>query len=493
MYTLKKGLSSQKQNSSNLIKILFFILVLCFWGKINTQNAYAAPDTESAQRLSVNLSCDGGQNCTPLQDDSYYTTVSFMANQSVTVQSESMMYGIYLIWDLPAVQWTLSYNQTVKQCGTNGFLHEYVAIPEGTTECTLRFSKNASLGDIFAYSDGTLPSTVQVWQPSCSSADILVFSTHADDELLFLGGPVVTYASRSDVRVQVVYMCEFWSSQKVREHEKLDGLWECGVRYYPVNGDFKDLYSMSLEEALKQYSYSDLLAFVTAQIRRFRPQVCVTQDINGEYGHGGHRILVKAFCEAVDNCSDAGFCTASASKYGTWSIPKTYLHLHPENKITLDLRVPIAALGGKTGLDTLKTAYKKHVSQQIWTNLRVDDTYVYSCAAFGLYRTAVGTDSGNDMLEHITTYKVQEELAAKAEQERIEASIAASIAESIHAFEAASEQESRKKAEEELASLAEKAALRKKLVAAGVVLAAVLVTALLWIYYTKRRHKKENS
>ncbi len=35
--------------------------------------------------------------------------------------------------------------------------------------------------------------------------------------------------------------------------------------------------------------------------------IVVTQDLNGEYGHGGHMLLAKAVCEAVDNSNDAAF------------------------------------------------------------------------------------------------------------------------------------------------------------------------------------------
>lgn len=446
---------------------------------------------QQASKLDISISSSGGQNCNPLQDDSYSSSVSFSETDIITITSETPMYGIYLIWDLPAVEWTLSYRSPSseiisKTCGTNGFLHEYISIPEGTISCTVSFFKSARLSDIFCYSSGNLPNNVQVWQPSCEKADMLVFSTHADDEILFLGGPLVTYGSRNDTDVQVVYMCEFWSTQKIREHEKLDGLWECGIRHYPVNGDFKDLYSMSLETAMQQYNYDNLVEFVTEQIRRFKPQICLTQDLNGEYGHGGHRILVKAFCEAVDNCSNADFCAASAKNYGVHNVQKAYLHLYEQGKINLDLRTPIAALENRTGLDVLKNAYKKHVSQQGWW-FYVSDEYQYSCASFGLYRTTVGADTKNDMFEHIATYKTQAQLAAKAEQERIEASVAASIAESVSIDE--SIKESQREAEE--LRLIEKAERqqRKRSLRLAAAICAVIAVAVVAIIVAKRRRK----
>lgn len=486
-------------NIKNVFTVFIFlwaVVVINF--NLNFENVNAKefnPDVESdagkqASKLDIHISCSGGQNCNSLLDGSYSSSTSFSETDIITITSDTPMYGIYLIWDLPAVEWTLSYKSLSsesisKVCGTNGFLHEYISIPNGAVNCTVSFSKSARLSDISCYSSGSLPNNVQVWQPACEKADLLAFSTHADDEILFLGGPLVTYGNMEDVDVQVVYMCEFWSTQKIREHEKLDGLWECGIRHYPVNGNFKDLYSMSLETAMQQYNYDGLVEFVTEQIRRFQPQICLTQDLNGEYGHGGHRILVKAFCEAVDNCNRTDFCVSSAKNYGTYDVPKAYLHLYEQGKINLDLRTPIAALENRTGLDILKSAYKKHVSQQGWW-FYVSDEYQYSCASFGLYRTTVGDDSGNDMLEHIVTYKTQAKLAAKAEQERIEASIAASVAESVSIDE--SIKESQREAEELM--VIEEAQRRERNLRMVTALCAVIAaTAIVIVIVTKCRRR----
>jgi len=481
------------------IKYIFAVLILLCAVIINlnfaSENTDAknaefkiqnVPNTETseASKLNISIHSSGNQNCSPLLNTSYSSSVSFSKDNTITVTADTTIYGIYLIWNLPAVEWTLSYGDTSKSCGNNGFLHEYVAIPEGTASCNINFSDAAQLSSISCYGSGSLPDNVQVWQPQCEKADILAFSTHADDEILFLGGPLVTYGNISDVDVQVVYMCEFWSTQKIREHEKLDGLWECGIRHYPVSGNFKDLYSMSLDAAMKQYNYDDLVKFVTEQIRFFKPQVCITQDLNGEYGHGGHRILSKAFCDAVDNCDKSDFCTDSAEKYGAYNVPKAYLHLYEQGKINLNLRTPIDARGSRTGLEVLKSAYKKHVSQQYcW--FYVSDEYEYSCASFGLYRTTVGADTGNDMLEHIVTYKTQAELAAKAEQARIEASIAASVAESVSIDE--SIKESQREAEE-LKRIEDRR--RQNLRMTVSICAVIIIAALIFLFTAAHKYKK---
>ena len=99
-------------------------------------------------------------------------------------------------------------------------------------------------------------------------------------------------------------MTNYWNGTKIREHEKLDGLWASGIRYYPVNGPFDDLYATTLDAAKKLYNIDEVTAFVTEQIRRFKPLVCVTQDINGEYGHGGHMLLAASVQTAVTSSMD---------------------------------------------------------------------------------------------------------------------------------------------------------------------------------------------
>ena len=130
-------------------------------------------------------------------------------------------------------------------------------------------------------------------------------------------------------------------------------------------------------------------------------------------------ILAKAVTEAVDNSMSATFFPDSASEYGVWDVKKTYLHLYPENEITLDLRQPLSKLNDRSALQTAKDAYLKHVSQQ-WCWFYVSDTNEFSCARFGLYRSTVGADTGSDMTENIITYKKTAELLAKEKELELE-------------------------------------------------------------------------
>ena len=372
----------------------------------------------SAEQLDIMIDATG--NASKLTDGSYSTTVDYSLGDNIIISSDTPIDSLYIIWDSPVSQWTLDTGSQKLICGTNGFLHEYIKLPESTENLSINIHDTCRISDIYAFSEGDVPDYVQIWEKPCETADFLVFSTHADDEILFLGGVLATYGGEASLPVQVCYLTNYWNGLHIREHEKLDGLWECGIRNYPVNGDFDDLFSETLQQAESVYVYDDILDYVTSQIRRFKPNITVTQDLDGEYGHGGHMILAKAVTEAVENSMSATFFPDSASEYGVWDVKKTYLHLYPENEITLDLRHPLSKLNDRSALQTAKDAYLKHVSQQ-WCWFYVSDTNEYSCSRFGLYRSTVGANTGSDMTENITTYKETAELLEKEKALKLEA------------------------------------------------------------------------
>ncbi|MGN0329074.1 MAG: PIG-L deacetylase family protein [Lachnospira sp.] len=392
---------------------------------ISLSNTSTAKADNTAVKLDININHTGDGAVRNLTDGSYTSKCYFDSADTITITSNEDIYGIYIIWGSEVSPYTITYNDKTISCGKYGYLHDYVGLEQGTKSVTINISSEMSVCDIYAYSSGTLPSDVQVWQPPCNSeTDILVFSTHADDEILFLGAVLTNYGAEQKLNVQVAYMCDFFKTEPIRMQEELDGLWECGITHYPVKGDFMDLYSMSLEGALKQYNYDDIVAYVTECMRRFKPMVCVSQDFNGEYGHGGHRIYAKAIAEAVENSNNVDFCSDSSAKYGIWDVPKTYMHLYEENAITLDVDTPLSSLGGRTTVEVLKKAFTYHVSQSEYAFKVRDDGYSaygyekFDCRAFGLYRSTVGTDTNNSMMDNVKSYSQQKaEALAKAQAE----------------------------------------------------------------------------
>lgn len=342
---------------------------------------------------------------------------------TVTAQDGGEIGAVYIKWDDPVVPYQIRTEQGTVDCGEYGFLHEFILLTEKTRTVTIllpRQEMRLCKDGVRIFTDGAVPDDVQIWEPPCERADIMLIAAHADDDILFMGGIAPAYGAELGARVQVVYMAEFFSNNRnIREHEKLDGLWTDGVRSYPVCGNFRDVYCDDLADAKEKYDYQAAVDYLTDVIRRFRPQVVVTHDFDGEYGHGFHMLTANATAQALENAADHTCRTDSEIflTYGAWDTPKAYFHLYGENTVRLDLRVPLESMEGQTALEVAKAAYKEHVSQQIYS-FYVSDDYEHSCAEFGLYRTNVGYDTGNDMLENIVLYSEQERLA-REEQERL--------------------------------------------------------------------------
>lgn len=371
-----------------------------------------------AEELQADISLSSGRGCAEMTDDDIYTSVSLSGSEQIRISCEEEIGGVYIMWNKIPGEWTYACAGTEYTGGEDRFLHEYVELGQPTDELVLRMPQGgAQITDIYVFGRGEPPDWVQRWRPSCEEADILLFSTHADDEHLFFAGLLPYYASVRGAEVQVAYLTQHWSTAS-RPHEQLDGLWAVGIRNYPVIADFPDdgrsFGSASektediLARARRVYDEEEWIEFQTEQIRRFKPLVIVGHDLNGEYGHGAHMLNAAALAQAVQKAADADYAPESAEKYGVWDTPKTYLHLYEQNQITIDYDTPYQSLGGMTPFEVSKLGYARHLSQQ-WTwftdwmdEPRAADIETYSPCRFGLYRSTVGPDVyQNDLLENI--------------------------------------------------------------------------------------------
>lgn len=344
----------------------------------------------------------------------------------IKISSEKTFFGIYIEWKTIPGKWSLFDGENASEYGEKSFLHEFAAIKDGTGYAEIRLSAEVAANDIYVFSDGKLPDWVQVWNEPCEKADLMLCSTHADDEQLFFLGVLPYYAGELGLNVQVVYFVNHNDTDN-RPHELLNGLWTVGVRNYPVIGEAPDQWSESLEEGLanftdRGFSEDKLIEFQVEMIRRFKPLVIVGHDIKGEYSHGQHIVNTHTLRQALEISNDVSQYTESAEKYGIWDVPKTYLHLYEENQIIVDWDIPLEKFGGKTAYEVSLDGFKCHESQHWtwfskWIGLKSDwgvtkasDIKDYSPCKYGLYRSNVGEDMiKKDFLENIVLYRDQSE------------------------------------------------------------------------------------
>ena len=179
---------------------------------------------------------------------------------------------------------------------------------------------------------------------------------------------------------------------------------------------FVDQYADSLDYARTLYDEEEAVAWQVQQLRRFKPEVVVGHDVNGEYGHGVHMYNADTLMQALELSADPSYDPESAQEWGVWDVPKTYLHLWPENPIVMDWSQPLSAFGGKTAVELARLGFAEHVSQQ--TFFKVEDYGPYDCRKFGLYRSLVGLDiQGGDFFENLAAGNYSDYLPPEPEPE----------------------------------------------------------------------------
>ena len=283
-------------------------------------------------------------------------------------------------------------------------LRQAISPQSGFDQIQLHLKKGNTLASVRVYSNGTLPSEVQNWAPTVDKAELMVIAAHPDDDILWMGGTLPYYAGQLKKDTVVLYMSH---QKRLRQSEALDGLWTMGVRTYPVFAGFPDKYLIkSIEEAEEKWGGREkVVSYLVEQIRKYQPDVIVTHDVNGEYGHGHHKLVAACIQEAVLAAKTEQY-PESFEAYGSYEVKKLYLHLYDQNRITMDWRAPLSAFDGKTALEVAILAYQAHKSQQQYA-FRVQDTGKTSCKEFGLAYTSVGADvQGGDFFENIAPVQV---------------------------------------------------------------------------------------
>ena len=350
-------------------------------------------------------------NVSKLSDNNYNTYLRMDANDEIKINSQQEFNYVYIIYYIEAKKGIIHYNDTAKNVGENNFLHECVKLESKTNEVILIYDESVAIKEIFLFND-PLPNWVQTWELPYEKADVVLFSTHSDDEHLFFAGLIPTMIANGK-KIQVVYLTNHNDNPK-RLDEQLNGLWAVGVRNYPVLGTFPDAYSTSLKGATnnliyQSYTFDDVVEFELDIIKRFKPSIVVNHDENGEYGHGQHILNTEALKEALNLLSE------EEKPY------KVYLHLYKENPIVMNYDVPLEYYNGMSAYEVSKLGYAEHVSQHYtWFTdwlLGKNDNFTtatqiktYSPLEFGLYYSKVGYENNDGDMFYNIPEEIKEEV-----------------------------------------------------------------------------------
>ena len=260
------------------------------------------------------------------------------------------------------------------------------------------------LTELFVYNEKqmSLQQKTVDWQEPLQKADIMIVETHGYDDVLVFGAVTPTYTDRG----YTVTVANMGCDTIGRQRESSGGSYLNGLRNFKTFFEFKDLLDVTYSKYIKAWLQDDPRdpeEMLVAEIRRVKPEVVITHDlVNGDFGHGAHKLVAEITVKAVEDASDPEKFPESAEKYGAWQVKKFYVHMYDQNRIFIDVDVPLESFGGMTARQVAAagmTKWKNGAEAGKINNIR---TGKYHPSDYGLYFSTVGEDvEKNDFLENI--------------------------------------------------------------------------------------------
>jgi LmbE family N-acetylglucosaminyl deacetylase len=268
---------------------------------------------------------------------------------------------------------------------------------------------------------GPAPVRAYDWQPPPDKITLLAVWAHPDDEGIWGGGSLPYYSSVLNVPTMLV--CMTAGGGPPRDDELRCAAWNYGLRYEPLFGRFADInssgvtnnpYTNSIDMTWDYWAGvgfrgdgSDVEAgkarainYVAEQIRRYRPDVIITHDINGEIGHDNHKATAYAVIHAFFVAADPNATATNLAGLPPWQAKKLYVHLYPTNRFFHEFwETPYASLTNQTPRQAATIGLTCHVSQgpdrEIVASVYRPTYYrsAWPSEWWGLYASMVGPDT----------------------------------------------------------------------------------------------------
>jgi LmbE family N-acetylglucosaminyl deacetylase len=266
------------------------------------------------------------------------------------------------------------------------------------------------------------------WQPQPDKAGLMVVSAHPDDEGIFFGGTLPYYTRVLDAPTVHVSMTsgDWVRPPEVREEELRNADWVYGLRNEPLFPRFKDApthapgqnggYLNSIDATWDWWNDGELDGYGTfgedaaagrqraidtmaTYVRTYKPEVLVTHDLDGEYGHDNHKATAIAVVEAYYRAADPSYLDG----LDPWQTKKLYVHFYGQNRLFHDFwELTSIDLSGNGMADTTPRrvadlGLDEHVSQgspDVSTVYRTGENFdAWPSEWWGLYASTVGPDT----------------------------------------------------------------------------------------------------
>lgn len=262
-----------------------------------------------------------------LTDGDFNSRVTLREDREIILKPGEDTAAVLLSWYSLPEQVTITQNDlngdTVGTLQTVGAYETQVALEDGCAEIIVHADKECTLSELTEQTEQEAESFVNL--EICDKADLLLTVSHPSDESLVFRGLLPYYAGIRNMTVQVVYMS---FKNRTQIQEALSVLKVCGVGIQPVFLD--NLYlspaNCSVKTMEGAWDKSENREKLTALIRRYRPEIVVTHEENGEDGDSARAVTFEYTRDAVELAANEGKFRDTVRQYGIWETRKFYSH-----------------------------------------------------------------------------------------------------------------------------------------------------------------------
>ena len=327
-------------------------------------------------------------------DGDPFTTVTIKVSESVTMTlpsgAQTLFFSFYKADERYAITFfdaegkRLNAARNITSIGYLGIPVE----PNAVTVTIVPESRTLTLGEWYAVKDDCefpFPDTGE-------QADVLVYLNAPGDELTKLGGVLPLLCGEHGLSAQVIYTT---AADGYKSTQCIDVLRQMGIKRTPIFGKAEPRFIAydNAAFAVLRTDREQLTKTLVNQIRSYRPQIVITLDPESDTDHYMEGFIARQVINAVTLAEDENKFRKDTEPF---TVSKLYT-LSAYGETVISGEQPLYAYDEISAAALAETLYKTYLEERVYRRKMPD------AVRFKLEKSAVGEDSGADLLENLAT------------------------------------------------------------------------------------------
>lgn len=327
-------------------------------------------------------------------DDDPFTTVTLKLGESATMTVPSGAKELFFAFYKADERYSITFfDEEGKRLNAarNITAVGYFDIPvedHAKTVTIVPESRTLTIGEWYPVADGY----AYPFPDTSEHADVLVYLNAPGDELTKLGGVLPMLCGEHGLSAQIIYMT---AADGYKSTQCINVLRQMGIKRAPIFGkaEARIIGNDNAAFSLLRTEREVLMKTLVNQIRGYRPQIVITHDPATDTDPYMEGFIARQVINAVTLAADETKFRNAAEPY---TVSKLYT-LSDSGETVVSGEQPLYAYDEVSAAALAETLYKNYLEEQVYRRKMPQEV------RFRLEMSAVGEDSGSDLLENLST------------------------------------------------------------------------------------------